>query len=174
VDITVHNGILTISGGREEEADKGGRTDVAPSLAPDAKRALLAAYDESRALAVHRPRARPARSRRGRRIGGWGAPQPLRAIAHEAQGGGVSCRNVGPAREQSGKGDGKALHARSLENGALEPSHALQFSASVRSYSVLASIHASRWLSPARATRRNPSASPITSVASPPIPVFSS
>ena len=27
----------------EEEADKGGRTDVTPSLAPDAKRALLAA-----------------------------------------------------------------------------------------------------------------------------------
>src|SRR5918911_4683626 len=34
----------------EEEADKGGRTDVTPSLAPDAKRALLAAYEESRAL----------------------------------------------------------------------------------------------------------------------------
>ncbi len=34
----------------EEDVDKGGRTDVAPSLAPDAKRALLAAYDESRAL----------------------------------------------------------------------------------------------------------------------------
>src|SRR5215210_559282 len=34
----------------EEEAEKGGRTDVSPSLAPDAKRALLAAYDESRAL----------------------------------------------------------------------------------------------------------------------------
>ncbi|MDX6379158.1 MAG: ATP-dependent Clp protease ATP-binding subunit ClpC, partial [Rubrobacteraceae bacterium] len=34
----------------EEEAQKGGRTDVAPSLAPDAKRALLAAYDESQAL----------------------------------------------------------------------------------------------------------------------------
>src|ERR671914_1258783 len=28
----------------EEEAQKGGRTDVSPSLAPDAKRALLAAY----------------------------------------------------------------------------------------------------------------------------------
>src|SRR5918998_326990 len=34
----------------EEEAQRGGRTDVAPSLAPDAKRALLAAYEESRAL----------------------------------------------------------------------------------------------------------------------------
>src|SRR5215207_11541150 len=34
----------------EEEVQKGGRTDVAPSLAPDAKRALLAAYEESRAL----------------------------------------------------------------------------------------------------------------------------
>src|SRR5215213_3574029 len=34
----------------EEEAKKGGRTDVSPSLAPDAKRALLAAYEESRDL----------------------------------------------------------------------------------------------------------------------------
>src|ERR671913_1957881 len=34
----------------EEEAQKGGRTDVSPSLAPDAKRALLAAYEESRQL----------------------------------------------------------------------------------------------------------------------------
>jgi ATP-dependent Clp protease ATP-binding subunit ClpC len=34
----------------EEETQKGGRTDVAPSLAPDAKRALLTAYEESRAL----------------------------------------------------------------------------------------------------------------------------
>src|ERR687898_3473160 len=34
----------------EEEVQKGGRTDVAPSLAPDATRALLAAYEESRAL----------------------------------------------------------------------------------------------------------------------------
>ena len=34
----------------QEEADKGGRTDVTPSLAPDAKRALLAAYEESQAL----------------------------------------------------------------------------------------------------------------------------
>jgi ATP-dependent Clp protease ATP-binding subunit ClpC len=34
----------------EEDAQKGGRTDVSPSLAPDAKRALLAAYEESRDL----------------------------------------------------------------------------------------------------------------------------
>ncbi len=34
----------------KEEASKGGRTDVSPSLAPDAKRALLAAYEESQAL----------------------------------------------------------------------------------------------------------------------------
>src|SRR5918998_1067503 len=33
----------------EEEAQKGGRTDVSPSLAPDAKRALLAADEESEA-----------------------------------------------------------------------------------------------------------------------------
>src|SRR3954447_23818865 len=34
----------------EEEAEKAERTDVAPSLAPDAKAALLAAYEESREL----------------------------------------------------------------------------------------------------------------------------
>ena len=34
----------------EEEADKGERTDVAPSLTPDAKAVLLAAYEESRQL----------------------------------------------------------------------------------------------------------------------------
>jgi ATP-dependent Clp protease ATP-binding subunit ClpC len=34
----------------EDEADKDVRKDVAPSLAPDAKRALLAAYEESRTL----------------------------------------------------------------------------------------------------------------------------
>jgi ATP-dependent Clp protease ATP-binding subunit ClpC len=34
----------------QEEVDRGGRTDVTPSLAPDAKRALLAAYEESQAL----------------------------------------------------------------------------------------------------------------------------
>ena len=40
----------TISAQLEEEIDKGARTDSSPSLAPDAKRALLAAYEESRAL----------------------------------------------------------------------------------------------------------------------------
>ena len=35
---------------RSEEAEKGARTDVAPSLSPDAKAALLAAYEESRQL----------------------------------------------------------------------------------------------------------------------------
>ena len=40
----------TISAQLEEEVDKGTRTDSSPSLAPDAKRALLAAYEESRAL----------------------------------------------------------------------------------------------------------------------------
>jgi ATP-dependent Clp protease ATP-binding subunit ClpC len=39
-----------ISAQLEEEADKGARTDSSPSLAPDAKRALLAAYEESQAL----------------------------------------------------------------------------------------------------------------------------
>jgi ATP-dependent Clp protease ATP-binding subunit ClpC len=39
-----------ISAQVEEEAETGERTDVAPSLSPDAKAALLAAYDESREL----------------------------------------------------------------------------------------------------------------------------
>jgi ATP-dependent Clp protease ATP-binding subunit ClpC len=39
-----------VSAQLEGEADKGARTDASPSLAPDAKRALLAAYEESQAL----------------------------------------------------------------------------------------------------------------------------
>src|ERR671911_338001 len=39
-----------ISAQLEEEVEKGGRTDVSPSLSPDAKAALLAAYEESREL----------------------------------------------------------------------------------------------------------------------------
>ena len=34
----------------EEEVSRGARTQVSPSLAPDAKRALLLAYEESQAL----------------------------------------------------------------------------------------------------------------------------
>src|SRR5215216_692595 len=34
----------------EEEAERGGRPEVSPELSPEAKRALLAAYEESRAL----------------------------------------------------------------------------------------------------------------------------
>jgi ATP-dependent Clp protease ATP-binding subunit ClpC len=40
----------SISAQLEEEAAKGGSTGASPSLAPDAKRALLTAYEESRAL----------------------------------------------------------------------------------------------------------------------------
>jgi ATP-dependent Clp protease ATP-binding subunit ClpC len=40
----------TVSAQLEKEADKGARADSSPSLAPDAKRALLAAYEESQAL----------------------------------------------------------------------------------------------------------------------------
>src|SRR5918998_6431165 len=36
----------------EEEVGKGARTDVSPSLSPDAKRALLSAYEESQALSA--------------------------------------------------------------------------------------------------------------------------
>jgi ATP-dependent Clp protease ATP-binding subunit ClpC len=39
-----------ISAQLEDEVDKGARSDSSPSLAPDAKRALLAAYEESREL----------------------------------------------------------------------------------------------------------------------------
>ena len=39
-----------ISAQLQEEASRGERTDVAPSLSPDAKAALLAAYEESRDL----------------------------------------------------------------------------------------------------------------------------
>ena len=39
-----------ISAQVEEESDRAERTDVAPSLSPDAKAALLAAYEESREL----------------------------------------------------------------------------------------------------------------------------
>jgi ATP-dependent Clp protease ATP-binding subunit ClpC len=39
-----------VSAQLEKEADKGARADSSPSLAPDAKRALLAAYEESQAL----------------------------------------------------------------------------------------------------------------------------
>jgi ATP-dependent Clp protease ATP-binding subunit ClpC len=40
----------SVSAQLEDEVDKGARSDSSPSLAPDAKRALLAAYDESREL----------------------------------------------------------------------------------------------------------------------------
>jgi ATP-dependent Clp protease ATP-binding subunit ClpC len=36
----------------EEEAERGGRQEVSPELSPEAKRALLAAYEESRSLGV--------------------------------------------------------------------------------------------------------------------------
>src|SRR4030095_16435715 len=41
---------LAIAAQIEEEADAKERTDVAPSLSPDAKAALLAAYEESRQI----------------------------------------------------------------------------------------------------------------------------
>jgi ATP-dependent Clp protease ATP-binding subunit ClpC len=42
----------TLQAQLEEEANKGARSDVSPSLAPDAKRALLSAYEESQALSA--------------------------------------------------------------------------------------------------------------------------
>jgi ATP-dependent Clp protease ATP-binding subunit ClpC len=71
----------------EEEADRGARNDVSPSLAPDAKRALLAAYEESQALGasyigpehVLLALAADGESEAGRLLA-------LRALAHEAQG----------------------------------------------------------------------------------------
>jgi ATP-dependent Clp protease ATP-binding subunit ClpC len=50
----------------EEEADVQERTDVAPSLSPDAKAALLAAYEESRQIGASRA-AKRVGDRRARR-----------------------------------------------------------------------------------------------------------
>ena len=68
----------------EEEAEMGERTDVAPSLAPDAKAALLAAYEESRArFVLCRPRlaglARDTDTEAG-------AARAFRRLPHEAPG----------------------------------------------------------------------------------------
>ena len=50
----------------EEEAERGGRPEVSPELSPEAKRALLAAYEESRARGfIHRSGARAARADEG-------------------------------------------------------------------------------------------------------------
>jgi ATP-dependent Clp protease ATP-binding subunit ClpC len=55
----------SISAQLVEEANKGRSTDASPSLAPDAKRALLTAYEESRALGSSYIRASlPAGARR--------------------------------------------------------------------------------------------------------------
>jgi ATP-dependent Clp protease ATP-binding subunit ClpC len=55
----------SISAQLGEEANKGRSTDASPSLAPDAKRALLTAYEESRALGSSYIRASlPAGARR--------------------------------------------------------------------------------------------------------------
>src|SRR4029078_158105 len=45
-----HGDPAAISAQVEDEAERGGRTDVAPSLSPEAKAALLRAYDEMREL----------------------------------------------------------------------------------------------------------------------------
>ena len=65
----------------EEEAEKGERTDVAPSLAPDAKAALLAAYEESRELGSSYvgPGARAARARARRGVAGRAAARSASA-----------------------------------------------------------------------------------------------
>ena len=70
----------------EDEAEQGGRTDVAPSLSPEAKAALLAAYDEMRELNASYlgPRARAARAGARRRVRSRQAARPLRPLAHQA------------------------------------------------------------------------------------------
>src|SRR2546421_237279 len=93
-----------ISAQLEEEADKGERTDVAPSLSPDAKAALLAAYDESRELGasyvgpehVLLALARDSESEAGRLLERFGA-------SHTKLRGGVirGVEPTGGARERS-------------------------------------------------------------------------
>jgi ATP-dependent Clp protease ATP-binding subunit ClpC len=88
----------------EEEAEKAHRTDVAPSLAPDAKAALLAAYDESRELGasyvgpehVLLALARDSESEAGRLLERFGA-------SHTKLRGGVirGVESTGNARETS-------------------------------------------------------------------------
>jgi ATP-dependent Clp protease ATP-binding subunit ClpC len=90
----------------EEEAQKGGRTDVSPSLAPDAKRALLAAYEESRALGssyigpehVLLALARDDESEAGRLLGRFGLSHTrLRgAVVRGVEAGGEAREPVSP------------------------------------------------------------------------------
>ena len=70
----------------EEEAEKGERTDVAPSLSPDAKAALLAAYDESRELGSSYvgPEHVLLALARDKESAGRTAARALRRLAHEA------------------------------------------------------------------------------------------
>jgi ATP-dependent Clp protease ATP-binding subunit ClpC len=50
----------------EEEVERAGRPEVSPELSPEAKRALLAAYEESRARGlIHRSGARASRADEG-------------------------------------------------------------------------------------------------------------
>ncbi len=85
----------------EDEAEQGGRTDVAPSLSPEAKAALLAAYDEMRELNasylgpehVLLALARDAESEAGKLLGRFGLSHTklrgavIRGVAQTEEGG---------------------------------------------------------------------------------------
>ena len=87
----------------EEEAEMGERTDVAPSLAPDAKAALLAAYEESRELSSSYvgPRARAAGIGAGHRYRGRGPARAFRRLPHEAPGAVIRGVEGGAPKETS-------------------------------------------------------------------------
>src|SRR2546421_1732169 len=98
----------------EDEADKAERTDVAPSLSPDAKAALLAAYDESRELGasyvgpehVLLALARDEESQAGRLLQRFGVPHTkLRGavIRGVEAGGGTRETSKTPTLDQYGR-----------------------------------------------------------------------
>src|SRR5207244_12142816 len=104
----------------EAEADRAERTDVAPSLAPDAKAALLAAYDESRELGasyvgpehVLLALARDAESQAGRLLQRFGVSHTkLRGavIRSVEPAGGAKERSKTPTLDQHGREDRKSV-----------------------------------------------------------------
>jgi ATP-dependent Clp protease ATP-binding subunit ClpC len=68
----------------EDEADIQERTDVAPSLSPDAKAVLLAAYEESRQIGRRTSAGRVCRPGQGHRDRRWRVARAVRDHAHEA------------------------------------------------------------------------------------------
>ena len=90
---------------------EGGRTDVAPSLSPDAKAALLAAYDETRELGASYlgPEHVLLALARDDEVGGRAAARALRPLAHEA------ARRRDPRRRDRGGGRPRRARRQTLD-----------------------------------------------------------